>query len=296
MAGLRIQDQTVSVIMPALDEGHHICANLLETVKLFERAKCDFEIIVIDDGSTDDTRDEVAKACAIDGRIKGVFLRRNYGKGHALQVGFQHCRGDYVVFLDSDLDLHPRQLVGLFRVMRDKDADVVAGSKRHPESTIDYPFRRKVISWIYYYILWMLFNLPLHDTQAGLKIFRRRALRETLPFLLCKRYALDVELLANVHHLGFRICEAPVKLKFRREHKWGRIRFRDLYYTGLDTLAIFYRIHILRYYDRVRASELEPETAVPALLPVAVPDVEGVVAGYASTALSSSEQPVAIAE
>ena len=268
--------------MPAFNEGHHIRANLRETVKLFDKVKCDYEILVVDDGSTDNTREQVALAAREDQRIKCIALGRNYGKGKALQTGFSHSRGDYIVFLDSDLDLPPRQLIRLFKVMRDEAADVVAGSKRHPESAIEYPLGRKIISRIYYIILWILFDLPLNDTQTGLKIFRRKPLSETLPYLLCKRYALDVELLANIHHRGYKISEAPVILKFRRPRHFGRIGLRDLYHTGLDTLAIFYRLRLIRYYDRAaRNPELIPvdeEVLSVSVTPTSLPQRQRVAA------------------
>ncbi|MBN1419200.1 MAG: glycosyltransferase [Planctomycetes bacterium] len=254
-------DHLISVVMPAYNEGHHIRRNLEETIRLFERARCRFEIIAVDDGSIDDTRSEILAVRARDERVVLVAHDRNRGKGFALRAGCEIARGDFTVFLDSDLDLHPRQIAGLFRRMRDARADVVVGSKWHARSRIRYPLQRKVISQIYRTILWVFFDLPLRDTQTGLKIFRSEALARAFPRLLCKRYALDVELLANIHRLGYRIIEAPVVLEFRRRHGFGRITYRDLVRTGVDTLAIFYRMYLRRYYDA-------PPQAAPEGLPL----------------------------
>jgi len=246
---VRLADHLISVVMPAYNEGHHIRRNLEETIRLFDRARCRFEIIAVDDGSTDDTRSEIQAVCARDERVILVAHDRNIGKGSALRAGCRVARGDFTVFLDSDLDLHPRQIAGLFRRMRDAGADVVVGSKWHARSRIRYPLQRKVISQIYRTILWLFFDLPLRDTQTGLKVFRTEALARAFPRLLCKRYALDVELLANIHRLGYRIIEAPVVLEFRRRNGFGRITCKDLLRTGIDTLAIFYRMYLRRYYD-----------------------------------------------
>lgn len=241
----------ISVIMPAYNESGHIYGNIIETCGVFEKTKRCFEIIVVDDGSTDSTYTEAKKAEREVDNVKVVHYSMNNGKGNALKEGFKHATGDYVVFLDSDLDLHPSQLHRLFRVMRNNRADVVIGSKHHPKSVLAYPMTRKVISRVYAGALKVLFNLPLRDTQTGLKVFNYEVLKRIFPKVLCKRYAYDLELLVNASHLGYRVAEAPVVLNFRRPRKWGRIGLNDLYLTGVDTLAIFYRMHILRYYDSI---------------------------------------------
>ncbi|MHC4197810.1 MAG: glycosyltransferase family 2 protein [Planctomycetota bacterium] len=248
---MKIFKQKISVLMPAHNEGDRIYDNLVETVNVFGKYKREYEIIVINDGSTDNTKEEVSRAEARFPRIKCVNLEENSGKGRALQKGFEAATGDYIVFLDSDLDLHPLQLWNLFKNMRDKKADVVIGSKRHQLSNVHYPFGRKIISYGYSVFLGMLFGLPLKDTQAGIKIFRFEVLDCVLPKILCKRYAFDVEILANAHHMGYKIVEHPVVVAWRRQTTWGRIGLRDMYRTGIDTLAIFYRMYILRYYDHV---------------------------------------------
>lgn len=245
----RLQSK-VSVIMPAYNEGDRIHENLLITTRLFRKAKCNFEIILVDDGSQDNTYDQANLVAKEDDAVKVVRHLTNHGKGGALMTGFKQATGDFVVFLDSDLDLPPEQLRRLFRIMRDQKADVLIGSKWHPEAKIDYPRRRKIISKTYSFILWLLFRLPLKDTQTGLKIFRYEVLKKVYDRVLCKRFAFDVEVLANAHRLGYKIIEAPVIVQFRRRARWGKITLMDLYNTGMDTLAIFYRMYILKYYDR----------------------------------------------
>lgn len=247
---MKIPKNKVSVIMPAYNEAANIRENLLITKALFRKAKSHFEIILVDDGSQDDTYDQASLVAKEDEAVTVLRHLTNRGKGGALQTGFRHASGDFVVFLDSDLDLHPDQLRRLFRIMRDRKADVVIGSKWHPNSKMVYPKRRKIISRTYAVLLWILFRLPLKDTQTGLKIFRYEVLKNVFDRVLCKRFAFDVEVLANAHRLGYKIVESPVVLNFRRMERWGKITLRDLYNAGVDTLAIFYRMHILKYYDR----------------------------------------------
>jgi len=238
----------VSVIMPAHNEEERIVLSVEETVETFEEFGCDYEVIVLDDGSIDET---YKRALMVAGKYPNVFVKRNmdnFGKGRALKKAFRFVTGNYIVFLDADLDLHPRQIQILFDVMRDKNADIVIGSKRHPGSTIHYPWHRKVVSAVYFFLVKIMFGLPIKDTQTGLKLFKREVLEKAFPRVLIKKFAFDLEILVVAHHIGYRIAEAPVVVKFNRF--LGRIGARSIWDTWLDTMAVFYRMYILRYYDK----------------------------------------------
>lgn len=243
----------ISVIMPAYNEQFQISKAVDETKRILEQSNCDFEIIVVDDGSTDNTFLEASKISSSHEEIKVVRSESNGGKGHALKCGFEHARGDLIIFLDADLDLHPEQMHVLYKYLKDSKSDVVIGSKRHPLSKLDYPFHRKIISNTYYMLIKMFFGLPVRDTQTGIKLFKYEVLENVFPKVLVKRYALDLELLAVAHYHGYEIAEAPIVLDFKRR---GRIRPRDVFRVLIDTMAIFYRLYILRYYDRPKKQEL----------------------------------------
>ena len=85
--------------------------------------------------------------------------------------------------------------------------DVVVTSKHHPDSHLNYPLMRKIMSWCYYQFIRVMFGLPVRDTQTGLKVFRREVLERVLPRLLVKKFAYDVELLATAVKLGYRVRE-----------------------------------------------------------------------------------------
>ena len=241
--------EKISIIMPAYNEAGHISSNIEETIKVFNSFSYSWEIIVIDDGSSDNTYERAAALCK---KYPQLIVKRNpynLGKGRAIKKAVRYVTGDYVLFLDADMDLHPSQFPTLFGIMRLNNADIVIGSKLHPNSIVDYPFQRRVISWIYYLVVRVLFNLPCHDTQTGLKLFKVEVLRNVLPRILVKAFAFDLELLVNAHHLGYKITEAPIVLSTQR--RYGRIGPNAIFATGLDTLAIFYRMRILKYYDRI---------------------------------------------
>ena len=236
--------------MPAYNESKFIVNNILETVDTLAAFKYDFEVIVVDDGSPDNTYQEALKArLEHPERVRIVRYDENQGKGNALICGTRYATGEVVVFLDADMDLHPIQLPTLLEIMAAQGADFVIGSKRHPLSRVDYPPIRRLYSTIYYFIVRLLFGLPVRDTQTGLKVVRMEVLRNVFPRILVKRFAFDLEMLTNAHRLGYRIAEAPVTLEFRRV--LGRINWRDAWSVLLDTAAIYYRMHIRHYYDRM---------------------------------------------
>jgi len=239
----------LSILMPAYNEAQSIAENVCETVETMRGLGIDFEIVVVDDGSLDGTHTAAIDALrAWPECVRIVRCRRNEGKGNALICGTAYSKGEYVAFLDADMDLHPEQLESFFTIMKSSGADVVIGSKFHPLSKVDYPRLRRVYSFFYFMLVRSLFGLPVRDTQTGIKLFKREVLERVLPRVLVKRFAFDLELLANVHHFGYRIVEAPVVVNFNRV--CSRLHLPAVWNVFVDTLAIFYRMRILRYYDR----------------------------------------------
>lgn len=243
----------ISVIMPAFNESLFIADNLREVVSTFARFGPRFEVILVDDGSPDNTyraASEVIREHPETVRI--VRYDKNKGKGNALTAGCAFARGSHVVFLDADMDLHPSQLPRFFEIMQESNSDAVIGSKRHPDSQVRYPLIRKIYSAVYYTMVRILFGLQLRDTQTGLKLFTRELLSNVLPRVLSKQFAFDIEVLTIAHRLGYKIVDAPVVLDFSRPR--GRIGFQHIQRIFTDTLAIYYRLRIRKYYDEIHQS------------------------------------------
>ncbi len=236
--------------MPIYNEGARICHNLTETCRTLAQAGWNFEIIAINDGSKDNSLEEARKSAKEYPQIKVVENLDHQGKGFALKTGFSYATGELIIFLDSDLDIPPSQIEALYEVMLRQKCDVVVGSKFHPQSRLNYPTSRKIVSHIYMFIIWSLFNLPIRDTQTGIKIFKAAVLKKVFPRIMCKKFAFDVEILAVARKFGFKIAESPVVINYRRKVVWGRMGANSLFVTGMDTLAVFYRLYILKYYDR----------------------------------------------
>lgn len=237
----------VSVIIPVYNESNHIQRTIQETIATFDNFPCNYEIIAVDDGSNDDSYRKLREISRHYSQVKVLRNKKNFGKGRALKKGFRFCKGDLVVFMDADLSLHPRQIDTFFDIMDLDNADVVIGSKFHPNSRVNYPLIRRILSLGYYYFVKILFALPVRDTQTGLKLFKYEVLANVFPRILVKQFAVDIEVLVNAYRLGYKIVEAPVILD---EHWPSTVGMKAIWNIFLDTLAIFYRTYILRYYDR----------------------------------------------
>jgi glycosyltransferase involved in cell wall biosynthesis len=239
----------ISVVIPAYNEASRITRCVHEVHETLSESGADFEVVVVDDGSQDQTLTLAQIAAEALQNVRVIGYPKNLGKGYALVEGAKEARGDLVLFVDADLEVHPRQLALLYGVLVGFDADVVIGSKLHRSSTIDYPLKRRVLSLGYYALVRMLFRLPVRDTQTGLKLFKAEVLRRVAGRLLVKRFAFDLEALAIVNRLGYRIAEAPVVVT--REREFPRVGGTDAFAVAWDTLAVWYRMYLRRFYDKV---------------------------------------------
>jgi len=237
---------TLSVIVPTYRNGPYIYDHLVKLDHTLASIGEPYEIIAVSDGNDDNTRDELRRFDAP--HVRFYHYARNMGKGFALRYGVTRSHGQVVTFIDGDGDIDPEQIVAYLRIMRETNADVVIGSKRHPDSDVVYPPLRWLYSAAYQTLLRVFFRLQVRDTQVGLKLFRREVLAAVLPRIVVKRYAFDLELLVVASHLGFsRIVEAPVRIGQRLSSTINRNAIASIL---IETAAIFYRKNVLRYYDR----------------------------------------------
>ncbi len=241
-------EKKLSVVMPAYNEGEHIYENLHIVSEILSGFIKDYEIVAVNDGSTDNTRAEIFRCAKSDAHICLVSYKKNRGKGNAIKCGVEKASGDYIAFLDSDLDLPAEQLKEYVIALIQDKADVVIASKMHKDSKIEYPAVRKVISFGYYCMLRVLFHLKVKDTQTGLKVFKAEALKSIIPLIKTQGFAYDIEILVALNCRKYRIMEMPVKLVFRRGKGMGRIKLKDILKVFKDTWAIFYRANLRKSY------------------------------------------------
>lgn len=239
------QTLDLTMVVPFYNPGPGFVSNVIELAATLEEANLSYEIIAVSDGSTDNSAE--ALESLRHQHVRLVRQPRNAGKGQALRVGLAMGRGQYLGFIDADGDIAPEVLASYLVLMRTYQPDIIFGSKRHPMSQVDYPVLRRLYSFGYQQIIRWLFRVDVRDTQVGLKLVRRDVLAAVLPRMLEKRFAFDLELFVVSRHVGFRrVFEAPVVIKhgFTSTVSWRSVRG-----VFLDTAAIFYRLHLLHFYD-----------------------------------------------
>lgn len=240
----------LSVIIPIYRQEKTIVQDILSIYHTLEKIRYDFEIVAVVDGKNIDKSYELIKKIRLP-KLKHYTYKYNHGKGYAIRFGMARTKGDYIAFIDAGMEIDPNGLSMLIEHLEWYQADIIVGSKLHPASIIKYPFFRQIFSFGAHLIARFLLNINVHDTQAGIKLFKRNVLIKVLPRLLVKSFAFDLEILAVAKHLGFsRIYEAPIKLNFvvNGTHLNNSF-FKTAFYCLLDSLAIFYRLRLLRYYD-----------------------------------------------
>lgn len=238
----------ISFIIPAYNEGEKIYKNLLECLRVVRRYGVPFELVVVNDGSSDNTIQEIRRAAAHNPEVVPVSYAQNAGKGNALKVGARRASGNLVVFMDADLEIHPKHAMKFMYMLKATEADVVIGSKRHPDSKVDYPTKRKFLSWGYHLLIKIMFNLDVTDTQPGFKLFRKDVLDKEINKVEAQRYAFDLDLLVNVKADGYKIVEAPIELNFSRTCG-GRIGFKTVRSIFKETIGVFYRARMIKSSD-----------------------------------------------
>ena len=242
----------LSAVLPVYNGGEEIVENVGVVVRVLREGlpDDDVEVIVVSDGSIDATAEELL-AARDDLGVRVIHYDRNLGKGYAVKAGALAARGEWVAFVDADLDLDPSSVPAYVEVARREDLDAAIGSKRHPDSVVNYPRSRRVASWCYQQLNRVLFRLDVRDTQVGLKVIHRRVVDEVVPLLLVKQFAFDLELLAVATALGYgRIKEMPVRLEYR--FSGSALGSRTVVRALWDTAAVFYRLRVLHTYQRKR--------------------------------------------
>lgn len=183
------------------------------------------EIIVIDDCSTDGTRDIVQGLASSTPSVRCILQERNQGKGAAVRRGIAEARGEIVIIQDADLEYDPRDYPKLLQPILDGDADVVYGSRfeGHPRRVMMYwhTLGNRFLTWLSN----ITTNLNLTDMETGYKAFRREVIQSIR--LTSERFAFEPEVTAKIAQRGYRIYEVPISYHGRDYWEGKKINWRD---------------------------------------------------------------------
>lgn len=238
-----VEEPLVSFVLPAYNEGEHIETALERLDSTVNGNGLRYEVVVVDDGSIDDTRVKALRYSLRNGHVRVIGYDRNVGKGFAVKTGFLMALGDFVVFADSDLDVNYEQVQKYVDAL--KRGDIVIGSKWLKDSVIQIPTVRRFLGRGFHVLVKLLTGVKVADTQTGIKAIRRQAFEEVFRSMSVKRYAFDVELLVIAKVFGLRIVELPVCLTITSSFK-----LREIWRMFLDLLGISYRLRIKKWYQK----------------------------------------------
>lgn len=230
----------ISVVIPVFNEEESLSAFYKELVIVLEKIKSSYEIIFIDDGSTDRSL-EILKSLRIkgltDSRIRIFSFRRNQGKSEALTLGFSKAKGDYVVTLDADLQDRPLEVAKLIEKLKKEDFDLACGWRKNRKD----PVRKVISSKFFNFLASFFWGLKLHDYNCGLKAYAKDAAKSLRLYGGMHRF---IPLL--VHEQGFRVCEMPIE---HDERKYGKSKYG---FSKLwnDLPDIFTMLFLNRYSKR----------------------------------------------
>jgi glycosyltransferase involved in cell wall biosynthesis len=232
---------TYSIVIPAYNEGARLGATLEKVLAYVHAQKWDAEVIVVDDGSGDNTADIVRSFSEKDGALRLVENPGNRGKGYSVRHGMLNARGRMVLFSDADLSSPIEEAPKLFQAL-EAGADIAIGSRwlRAETQTQRQPLHRQIFGRIFNLMLRVTLGLKFKDTQCGFKAFRQPAVEAIFPLQKIERWGFDPETLFLARKFNFKVREIPVA--------WGHsggTRIHPL----VDGSRMFMEMLRIRWYD-----------------------------------------------
>ncbi len=229
----------LSVVIPVYNEIKTIEENLKRVCGVSLPADFAKEIVIIDDGSRDGTREFLAR---LDGPYRIIYHEKNRGKGAAVRSGFAAATGDYIVIQDADMEYDPREYGDLLKPLLDGKADVVFGSRfmsgrPHAAPRFWHYFGNKILTAFSN----AFSNLYLTDMETCYKMFTRKVVRDIAPRLVSNRFAIEPEITARVAQARYRVYEVGISYGGRSYAEGKKIGWKD----GFSALWAIVRFNLL---------------------------------------------------
>lgn len=220
----------VSVLVPVLNEQDTVLALARQVAEVLDGLDKEFEIIFIDDGSSDRTSARVREAHQSDPRVQLVRLRRNFGKAAALCAGIDASSGDVLITMDGDLQDDPAEIPRFLEMLDEEELDLVSGWKKKRHDPVMKRYPSKLFNWATRIVA----NMDLHDFNCGFKAYRREVFEQIAVYGELHRF---IPVLAS--RKGFRVGELVVH-HHPRKHGVSKYGW-DRYYKGLlDLITVFF--------------------------------------------------------
>lgn len=228
----------LSLIIPAYNERSRITDSVRAVCTFLDTLNENYEVIVVDDGSTDDT----AGAVPVDDRVKTVSYEINRGKGHAVRMGIAASRGEYAAFSDADLSAPIEEITKLFDAIS-SGADVAIGSRAMQQSKLlmRQPLYREFGGKTLNLAIQILAVPGIRDTQCGFKLFKGDLARRIFKECILDGWGFDVEALYLARRLGCSIAEVPIRWAHSADSKISPFS------AGLQVLKDLVRIRLRKY-------------------------------------------------
>ncbi|RLC39308.1 MAG: hypothetical protein DRH33_03200 [Candidatus Nealsonbacteria bacterium] len=236
----------LSVIIPAYNEERRLPRTLREINKYLSQQSYDWEIIVVNGGSTDRTPDVVREMM---GEIRNLKLieQKGKGKGDAVKTGMLEGKGDYRLFTDADNSTSIDQIEKMWSWF-EKGYDVVIGSRDIKGAVLDPPqpwYRRVILGKSFRFLTHLICGTwEILDSQCGFKMFSKKAAEDIFPKIEILGFAFDVEVLVIAKKLGYKIKEIPV---YWRNDLGSKVKFKNIFEMGIDLLKIRWNLLTKKY-------------------------------------------------
>jgi glycosyltransferase involved in cell wall biosynthesis len=244
---------TYSIILPAYNEGVRIAGTLEKILAYCKKRGWDAEVLVVNDGSTDNTCEIVRSYAARNPTLRLINNPGNRGKGYSVRNGMVRAHGDILLFSDADLSSPIEEADKLFAAIED-GADIAIGSRwLKPELQAQrQPLLRQILGRIFNLALRIILGLNFKDTQCGFKAFSRRAAEAIFPLQQIERWGFDPEILYLAKKFGFVIREAPVIWSHREGTRINPLR------DGMRMFAEVLRIRRNALRGKYAAAQVQP--------------------------------------
>lgn len=241
---MREKFQRLSVIIPVYNEKTTI-REVVETVLAVD-IPLDFDVIVIDDGSTDGSAEELKFGEEVPVRV--ITLTENSGKGKAVRTGLTLAKGDVILIQDADLELDPNEYRALLAPILAKETHVVYGSRFL--SNNDVPHVRRLANRLLTLVTNILYSTRLTDMETAYKAFTIDVAEHL--YLRANRFDIEPEITAQIARLGLKIVEVPISYRPRTKAEGKKIRYKD----GFNALATLVKCRFSRRYSGRRKKEV----------------------------------------